>query len=540
MAGALLAGLLIFLCYKLVRPTVGHRPTRLDALFLATVLLGNLAFSQALLVAGALLRAAAVPVPALLGGSLPSLDLWKALPYAMPVTAGTVLVRLLLGPELIGLYALGSSVLFGLLRGEGSFTYMVFALAGSLVAARRVRTITRQRQLLQVGFFVAATNLAVIACNELLSGHLLERQTLAELAAGVIGGGIAMPVLVGLATPVFEAFFGYVSDRRLAELCNLNQPALKELIVRAPGTYHHSILLASLAEGAAEAIGANPILARAIGLYHDLGKGKAPLVFSENQKSGRETVAVDELAEMLRRHVDDGVELGRRHKLPRLLLEALAQHHGTRLVGQSAEGRLGGGFVSEIRYRGPRPRRQETALVMLADSIEAQSRRVAARDLSRLRELIHAAVMQIAAEGQLDESELLLGHLPRIVESFTASLTRILAERGTEPTRSARRPSRATAARSTSTEKRGRVPHSSADFSSKSSAGSSQSSTEVTRHLPDSRRSERSSRTASRWPLGAGSACASQTLAVACAKPFFTSSTVMASGVMCRKPRESR
>jgi len=433
LAGALLAAVLIFLSYKLVRPTVGHRPTRVDALFLATVLLGNLALTQALLVVGALLRAAAVSPPASLGNWLLSVDLWKALPYAMPVAAGTVVVRLLMGPELIGLYAIASAVMFGLLRGEGSFTYMVFALAGSLIAARRVGAITRQRHLLRVGFFVATTNLAVIAASELLAGHLLERQTLAEMAAAVLGAAVAMPLLVGLVTPVFEAVFGYVSDRRLAELCNLNQPALKELIVRAPGTYHHSILLAGLAEGAAEVIGANPLLARAIGLYHDLGKGKAPLVFSENQKGGRETVAVGELAESLRRHIDDGIDLGRRHKLPRLLLDAIAQHHGTRLVGQSAEGRLGGGFISEIRYHGPRPRRPETALVLLADSIEAQSRRIAAKDLSRLRELIHASVMQIAEEGQLDESELKLGDLPKIVESFADSLARILAERGAEP-----------------------------------------------------------------------------------------------------------
>ena len=193
LAGALLAGLLIFLCYKLVRPTVGRRPTRLDALFLATVLLGNLAISQALLVIGALVRGAllregAVTLPAFLGGWLPSVDLWKALPYAMPVTVGTVLVRMLMGPELIGLYAIGSSVLFGLLRGEGSFAYAVFALAGSLVAARRARSITRQRQLLGVGFFVASTNVAVIVCSELLAGHLLERQTLAEIAAALVGG----------------------------------------------------------------------------------------------------------------------------------------------------------------------------------------------------------------------------------------------------------------------------------------------------------------------------------------------------------------
>lgn len=443
--GGLLAALLAFLCYKLVRPTMGRRPTRRDALFLGVVLMLTLSLTQGLLLATALWREGVLPMPAGLQaftGRLTPFDGLEALPFAMPVAAGTLLVRLLLGPEFVALYAIGSSAFFGLLRG-GSLPFALFALAGSLVAARRVRWVARRRQLFNVGFFIATTNAVVILCSQLLSGRVVVRELLAELGASVLGGLVVTPLLVGALMPLLEAVFGYVSDASLSELCNLNQPALKELIVRAPGTYHHSIVLAGLAERAALAIGANPLWARAIGLYHDLGKGRAPLVFSENQKGLRvdQPPGID-LLELLRRHVADGVELGRRHKLPRALLQALAQHHGTRRVGPMLEG---GSRPSVLRYPGPLPSRRETGLVLLADAVEAQSRRLSPRDVPWLAELIAGTVSQIAAEGQLDESGLSLGDLARVVKSFSADLTRAFAERGPEPTAPAERPAQRSA-----------------------------------------------------------------------------------------------
>ncbi len=335
-------------------------------------------------------------------------------------------------------------VLFGLLRGERapSRTWCSSWQARSLPPGACAPS-PGNASSSGVGFFVASTNLAFITCSELLAGHLFERPDPGRSSGGRGGGWRAggLPLLVWIATPVFEAIFGYVSDRRLAELCNLNQPALKELIVRAPGTYHHSILLGRVwrrAQPRPSAANPNPH-PRDWAPHHDLGKGKAPLVFLlENQKGGRETVAVDELAEMLRRHVDDGVELGRKHKLPRLLLEAMAQHCMERARSDRApKGAWAEGFISEIRYRGPRPRRPRDRAGP-AGRIRSRPRAVGWHgpgDLARLaRRLIQAAVMQIAAEGQLDESELKLGDLPKIVESFAASLARILAERGAEPT----------------------------------------------------------------------------------------------------------
>ena len=348
----------------------------------------------------------------------------------MPVAAGTLLARLLLGPDFIGLYALCSASIFGVIRG-GSLTYALFALAGSLVVGRRAARIAHRRQLLKVGAYLASTNVAVLLSCELLSGRLTESRLFPALVAAILGALTLTPILVGAALPVFEALFGYVSDTRLAELCNLNHPALKELIVRAPGTYHHSILLAGLAESAARKVSADPFLAKAIGLYHDLGKAKAPLTFSENQKAPRPDLAVGtELVDAMVRHIPEGVDLARRYKLPRLLIEAIAQHHGTRRVGLCLESVLQG--EPPLHYPGPKPRRSETAIVLLADAVEAQSRKLNPRDVPKLHEQVSATVAQIASEGQLDDSGLTFGQLQEIVESFVEDLTRTLVERGPE------------------------------------------------------------------------------------------------------------
>ena len=139
-----------------------------------------------------------------------------------PLAAGTILVRLFLGVELVGLYSVAAAVLFGLLR-EGSFALTLFALAAGLVAGRRARNVTRRRSLFRVGAFVASTNVGMILFGSLLSGRLFDSQTAVELGAGVVGGLVFTPLLVGALAPLLEALFGYVSDARLAELCNLNR-----------------------------------------------------------------------------------------------------------------------------------------------------------------------------------------------------------------------------------------------------------------------------------------------------------------------------
>jgi putative nucleotidyltransferase with HDIG domain len=243
---------------------------------------------------------------------------------------------------------------------------------------------------------------------------------------------------------VVELMFGYASDIKLLELANLNHPALKDLIVQAPGTYHHSIILGSLAEAAAEAIGANPLLARSCAYYHDIGKGRNPLYFGENQKgeNRHDALAPAMSALIIKRHVTDGLEMARRYKLPKKVVDVIAQHHGTRLVGffhhkalRDQEGKENAPPVDEslYRYAGPRPQFPEAALVMVADAVEAASRSMPEPTTQKLQALVQRIINVIFSEGQLDECELTLRDLHLIAQSFLHTLEGIYHTRPVYP-----------------------------------------------------------------------------------------------------------
>src|SRR5207302_9284354 len=159
-------------------------------------------------------------------------------------------------------------------------------------------------------------------------------ESAATVAGGVLGGALIIPLLALLIAPLLEIVFGYVTDIQLLKLANFNHPVLKDLIVQAPGTYHHAILIGQLVESAARAIGANPLLARVGAYYHDIGKGKNPLYFGENQKgeNRHDGLSAQMSAEIIRRHVAEGMELARQAKLPRQVTDFIAQHHGTRAI----------------------------------------------------------------------------------------------------------------------------------------------------------------------------------------------------------------
>ena len=251
--------------------------------------------------------------------------------------------------------------------------------------------------------------------------------------AGFVGGALAVPILVMGITPLVEAAFGYTTDIKLLELANLNHPALKELIVQAPGTYHHSIIIGSLVEAAAEAIGANPLLARVCAYYHDIGKGKNPLYFGENQRgeNRHDKLTPQMSALIIKRHVTDGVEMARQYKLPKQVADAIPQHHGTRLVGyffhkalKEQEGKPDQGPVEEpvYRYAGPKPQTREAALVMIADAVEASSRAMQEPTPAKLQSLVQKIINGIFADGQLDECDLTLRDLNEIARAFYRTL----------------------------------------------------------------------------------------------------------------------
>jgi cyclic-di-AMP phosphodiesterase PgpH len=268
---------------------------------------------------------------------------------------------------------------------------------------------------------------------------LLDGRSPAEaalVAAGALAGGLVLvPPLAGLALGLAGRLLGHVTSHRLRQLANLNHPALKELIVQAPGTYHHSILMGTMVEAAAGAIGADALLARVGAYYHDVGKIRNPLLFAENQRGDNEH---DELppqrsAQAVKRHVTEGLELARRWRLPRSVVDLMQQHHGTRRIDyfwakhQKAveAGEASPIDESEFRYPGPRPRSREAALVMLADVCEASARGLTRPDAVALQALVDQRLAELVEEGQLEECDLTHREVAVVAEALAAALAEV-------------------------------------------------------------------------------------------------------------------
>jgi putative nucleotidyltransferase with HDIG domain len=236
-----------------------------------------------------------------------------------------------------------------------------------------------------------------------------------------------------------EIIFAYTTDIKLLELANSEQPILKNLIIQAPETHSHSIIIGNLVEAAAKAINANPILAKVAAYYHDIGKIKKPMYFIENQKGGdnphnKLTPSMSSL--ILLSHVKDGVALAKENRLGQKIIDIIQQHHGTSLISyfyQKAKEKENPG-VQEVnekdyRYPGPKPQTKEAGIVMLADAVEAASRTLSDPTPSRIKGLTQKIINKIFADGQLDECELTLKDLHEIGNSFNRILNAIYHQR---------------------------------------------------------------------------------------------------------------
>jgi putative nucleotidyltransferase with HDIG domain len=406
------------------------RPTRKDALFMGLLLLGMLGLLHVwVTIADAVHdRYGQLPI--------------EALYFCFPVAAGAMLVRFVLSEELSIFFALVLSCLTGVMLGN-SLAFSVFALVTSLVAADRISRAKDRSGIFRAGLWTGGTAaLAVFFLGQAEGKGLLD--TLLAAAFAFSGASFAVPMLVMALTPLTEAGFGYASDIKLLELANLNHPALKELVLQAPGTYHHSIIMGSLVEAAAEAIGANTLLARSCAYYHDIGKGRNPAYFGENQKgeNRHDQLAPAMSAVIIKRHVTDGLEMARQYKLPRRVADAIPQHHGTRLVGyffhkaqKELEGKEGAAPLDEsiYRYPGPKPQFREAALVMIADAVEAASRSMPEPTTVKLQALVQKLINMIFSEGQLDECDLTLKDLNLMSQSFVQTLEGIYHARPAYP-----------------------------------------------------------------------------------------------------------
>jgi hypothetical protein len=367
----------------------------------------------------------------------------EALYYAFPVAAGAMLVRFILSEELALFFAIVLACLAGVMLGN-SLSFGVYSLVGALVAADRITRARDRVGIFKAGLITGAVNLVAVLCLFMVEGKGLTGETAITAVFACLGTAFSVPVLVMAFTPLIEATFGYASDIKLLELANLNHPALKELIVQAPGTYHHSIIIGTLVENAAEAIGANPLLARSCAYYHDIGKGRNPLYFGENQKGDNrhDSLAPAMSAVIIKRHVTEGLEMARQYRLPKLVADAIPQHHGTRLVGyffhkavKEQEGKENPQPIDEsiYRYPGPKPQFREAALVMIADAVEASTRAMPEPTKAKLQAQVQKMINLIFSEGQLDECDLTLKDLNLIAGSFLHTLEGIYHARPEYP-----------------------------------------------------------------------------------------------------------
>jgi putative nucleotidyltransferase with HDIG domain len=276
-----------------------------------------------------------------------------------------------------------------------------------------------------------------------------------EMGAGLLTGLLTGIAVVGL-LPILEALFKRTTDITLLELTDYNHPLLRRMQMEAPGTYHHSLMVAQLSENACNAIGANPLLARVCALFHDIGKVVNPAYFTENQRDrSNPHDALDPVvsAKIIRQHVSYGVELGLKHRLPRSVIDVIRQHHGTTharyfyeralafRARHAAGARLGEGPSPEpppvdetlFRYEGPRPQFRESAIISLADGAEAASRSMRSATAEQLGQLIESIVNDRIAQGQLNESPLTLEDIAKVKNSFTFTLLNVLHSRVAYP-----------------------------------------------------------------------------------------------------------
>lgn len=401
-----------------------------DFFVMALILLGEVLFTKTFLFVteGSILTR--------YSGLLPA-DVFLAL---APLASGPILVALLLtSGEVVFFFSLFLGVIVGMLVGQSYFWILCVWVAG-LAAARGVLSCKARNDIYFGGIRAGIVNAFVIGCWQIVQNYQspnVFRDFLILMSAGFLSG-ILSAMMAMIFVPILESLFNYTTDVRLLELSNLNHPLLKEMLVKSPGTYHHSMMVGSMVEAAAEEIGANPLLGKVICYYHDIGKMSHSNYFIENQKVGHnphDNISPYMSKTLLIAHVKDGVEMGMKHKLGQPIIDGILQHHGTTLIhffyNKALDLAEDGQDVSEedFRYPGPKPQFREAALCMLADSIEAAARSLDEPTPSRLQNIVRNIIQKKFLDGQLDECNLTLKDLTKVENAFVRILLGIYHQR---------------------------------------------------------------------------------------------------------------
>lgn len=434
-----LAGLLCTLIYLKISG-VRITPNRRTILLAGTALLLNLSLYRLLLELGYTET----------GQSFRGLA--SILPYLLPVALAPMLIAMLLGPGAGVICAGLLALLNGLMQGN-SITVFVAAFVVSLVGISYSRQLQVRTRVVRAGFYsglVMALAAFLIGVRDSVDSLLVVYQMLTAISIG----GITGVALIGF-LPIWESLFKTTTDITLLELTDFNHPLLRRLQMEAPGSYHHSLMVANLAENAAAAVGANPLVCRVCSLFHDIGKLVKPDYFTENQREGynphiERNPSMSAL--VIKSHVKEGAVLAREYKLPTVIIDVILQHHGTTLIQyfyykalkQKKEVEAAGFEIPGVdaprieidqvneatyRYEGPRPLFRESAIIMLADSVEAAGRSLRKVTPQAIDDLIASIFNARMEDGQLDRCPLTFQELSRIRESFSFTLLNMLHAR---------------------------------------------------------------------------------------------------------------
>ena len=350
--------------------------------------------------------------------------------FLPPVALVSVLLALLAGAR--GSLLAGTVLsIFLAFRVDGNALMVSYYLVGILTGGLIARGSRRRADLMRLGLAVGVAQAAAVPVIFVLSNKGLDASLLPAMAAALVSGLLTAFASAGL-LPLFEQVFEETTNMRLVELASADSPLLKQLALQSPGTFYHSMIMSNLAEAAGDAIAANGLQCRVMALYHDIGKMVRPSYFAENQRGANihDRLPPELSARIIFAHIKDGIDLARKNRLGRPVLDAVTQHQGTTLLrvfylkalerakttGESVD-------ENEFRYPGPRPRTREAAILLLADAAEAATRALKEPSPTDLRERVHKVVQEKVADRQLDECSLTLKDLNRIEAAFVRTLT---------------------------------------------------------------------------------------------------------------------
>jgi len=355
--------------------------------------------------------------------------------FAIPLACVPMLMAILINDEVAIALNIFNCILISVAV-NFNFEITILAVLNSIAGVMLLKKMQQRNDILYSSIYIAMINLMVyLSMGFLLSNSIIDVLKKAGMVclASLISGVLTIGFL-----PFFESFFDIVTTVKLLELSNPNHPLLKRLLLEAPGSYHHSVLVANLAEVAAESVGANPVLARVSAYYHDIGKIKRPYFFKENQLGNvnpHDKITPNLSTLIIISHVKDGLELAKEYKIPKVIQDAIGQHHGTTLVKyfyvtmKNSSDNPDEIKEEDFRYQGPNPESKEAAIIMLSDAVEAAVRSIPNPTKGKIEEMVNNLIKSRLNEGQLNNCDLTLKDLEKIRASFMKVLSGIYHER---------------------------------------------------------------------------------------------------------------